>query len=112
MTFNEYYTTSIQKSRFGKAVREVTESIDLAKKNGTKALFSGYHQEATEIDEKTIQQAVEQRVNRDMDSHSCSEALDCLLSFYEVCASWPPLLALANTHRWLSNSSPTMSRRR
>ncbi|KAI9768061.1 MAG: hypothetical protein M1840_005095 [Geoglossum simile] len=85
MTYNDTYTNSVQEARSERSMNQINQIVDSAKTSRDLHDDDGFFKEKiTQFDPKKIQQAFQQRLNQDMDCHSCSDALDCLCSFYDV----------------------------
>ena len=83
INYNHYYTDVIKQRRQARGKKALTECIKGATKHTHVAGCHSDHTSAS-ID---VDQAVErysQRIDPDMEKHSCEEALDCLFSIYKV----------------------------
>lgn len=93
MTYNHYYTTTIQKLRSQRAEKKLDENIAEATsqttyyKLGTK---SGIPVTVDEVDTKMLKKLCKERITQNMDVYSCSDALDCLHAYYKVKNNFSP----------------------
>lgn len=84
MTYNHYYTLAIQKMRREKNRIEFERCL----KNATtkSAIYDNYSKvvEVVKVDHEKVVHDFHEKLELDMDNHSCSEALDDLHAFYKV----------------------------
>ena len=76
ITYNHYYTSTIQKMRQDRQSKAMSKAVDSAK------VFDFDGEEA--IDPKKLESVVNRYVEADMDRFSANEALDCQAAFYKV----------------------------
>ncbi len=82
VTYNHYYTMTIQKRRRDRAQAEIEESVNGAK---TEVVIQskGYR---SVTDPAKLCTLIEGKVEKDMDKLSASDALDALEAYYKVCS--------------------------
>ena len=88
INYNHYYTDMIKKRRQARGKESLAECIEGATTHTTLEDCNLKHTSAT-IDVAQVVEKYSQRIDPDMEKHSCEEALDCLVSIYTV--SSPPL---------------------
>ena len=81
INYNHYYTDTIKKRRQARGKKTLTERI---KNATTHTTVEGMYQESTTIDVDQVVGSSSERIDPDMEKHTCEEALDCLFSIYKV----------------------------
>lgn len=83
INYNHYYTDNVEKMRQARIRKSLVERIKSATKN---TLLDGCHSTHTSasIDVDQIVGNYSERIDPDMEKHSCQEALDCLLAIYKA----------------------------
>ena len=82
MTYNHYYTTTIQKVRSQRAQKKLEECIVEATTTATYYTYTSASYQPVMIDrldKRLLKRLCSERITENMDEHSCSDALDCLL---------------------------------
>jgi hypothetical protein len=89
MTYNHYYTTTIQRLRSQRAEKNLAECIAQATfqtsyyaSTGTKSSYIPVT--VDRVDKDKLKTLCSERITLNMDDHSCSDALDCLHAYYKV----------------------------
>ena len=81
INYNHYYTDLIKKRRQARGEKSLAECI----KGATKLTYLEHSDHLSEsVDVGQVVEKYSQRVDPDMEKHSCEEALDCLFSIYKV----------------------------
>ena len=86
MTYNHYYTMTIQKLRSHRA-KNLAECVAEATRQTSYYTYTGKGYTAVsvnEIDTEKLKRLCSERITLNMDDHSCSDALDCLYAYYKV----------------------------
>lgn len=86
ITYNHYYTTTIQKIKSKKYNAAVTRATDAAKVNvyeKTHAAGPGYR-EVEYINPSMFQASLDKSFEQDMDRYSAEEAFDCQIAYYKA----------------------------
>lgn len=89
MTYNHYYTTTLQTLRSQTAEKKLEVSIAEATFQSTYYTWdlgaSGYKPVAVDrIDTTKLKRLCNEQIIQNMDDYSCSDALDCLQAYYKV----------------------------
>jgi len=87
MTYNHYYTTTIQKLRSQRAEKNLAECVAEATYKTTYYTYTGKTYSPVtldQIDTQKLKRLCSERITLNMDDHSCSDALDCLCAYYKV----------------------------
>lgn len=82
MTYNHYYTTTIQKVRSQRAQKKLEECIVEATTTATYYTYTSASYQPVmidRVDKRLLKRLCSERITENMDEHSCSDALDCLL---------------------------------
>ncbi|KAI9838389.1 MAG: hypothetical protein M1819_005658 [Sarea resinae] len=88
ITYNHYYTTAIQKTRRKKHLPGLEQCLQSATR--TRNIYPGrtstfrLAEEVKEVDNEKFLRSFGEKLELDMDNHSCSDALDDLHAFYRV----------------------------
>ena len=83
INYNHYYTDMIKQRRKARGKESLAECIEEATKRTVLEDCRSNHTSAS-IDVAQVVERYSQRVDPDMEKHSCEEALDCLFSIYKV----------------------------
>ncbi|KAL9118920.1 MAG: hypothetical protein Q9187_004527 [Circinaria calcarea] len=83
INYNHYYTDTIKKRRQARGRKSLAETIEGRSCTGEE--FSDDDHTSSIIGVAQAAEEYRQRVDPDMEKHSCEEALDCLFSIYKVC---------------------------
>lgn len=86
MTYNHYYTTTIQKVRSQRAQKKLEECIAEATTAATYYTYTSASYQPVMIDrldKRLLKRLCSERITENLDEHSCSYALDCL-AYYKV----------------------------
>ena len=84
INYNHYYTDTIKKRRQARAKKSLVEVITSATTH-TEHEANNYSKfTSTSIDVDKVIGQYSERIDPDMEKHSCEEALDCLLSIYKA----------------------------
>lgn len=96
ITYNHYYTESLQDLREKRQVKELTSKIQ--RFMGPSSVVTGYNEG---LDATKLARSLATQSEPDMDNFACSELLDSMQAFYKVSAfmqtTIPPLLTIRNT---------------
>jgi hypothetical protein len=87
MTYNHYYTMTIQKLRSQRAKKNLTECIAEATYQSTYYTNVNKAYQAVTVDRiktEKLKRLCSERITLNMDDHSCSDALDSLYAYYKV----------------------------
>lgn len=96
MTYNHYYTTTMQKLRSQRAEKRLEERIAKATSQSTyyelgSSVKSSYIPVAIDrIDKTMLKGLCSEQITQNMDENSCTDALDCLHAYYKVASNIPP----------------------
>ncbi|KAF2499712.1 Dynamin family protein [Lophium mytilinum] len=85
MTYNHYYTTTIQKMRqdkYSRALMRMTDDAKVTVDKKTWAAGSGYTSQ-TYIDPQILRNKIDGSIEQDMDKFSAEEALDSQIAYYK-----------------------------
>ncbi|KAL9627404.1 MAG: hypothetical protein Q9164_007617, partial [Protoblastenia rupestris] len=83
ITYNHYYTDTIKKRRREREEKVLANCIDNATQHIAPTEYHSYHASA-QADSKKAAREYSDKVDPDMENHSCEEALDCLHSIYKL----------------------------
>ncbi|KAF2158961.1 hypothetical protein M409DRAFT_71374 [Zasmidium cellare ATCC 36951] len=83
MVYNHYYTDNVQKARQKRMEKNFGKSIEAATSHHHLPNCNSNHTSAT-VDIDVALRNFHGNTERDMEKHSCEEALDCLLSMYKT----------------------------
>ncbi len=83
ITYNHYYTDTISKRRRERGQRSLSDCIENATRH---VRLVGCHSDHTsaEVDARQAMQEYSDKIDPEMENHSCEEALDSLYSIYKV----------------------------
>jgi GTPase SAR1 family protein len=88
MTYNHYYTITIQKLRSQRAEKNLAECIAEATYQTNYYTSTGIKSyvpvTVDRIDTGKLKRLCSERITLNMDDHSCNDALDCLYAYYKV----------------------------
>lgn len=93
MTYNHYYTTTIQKVRSQRAQKKLKECIAEATTTATYYTDTNVSYQpimVDRLDKRLLKRLCSERITENMDEHSCSNALDCLHAYYKVNINFSP----------------------
>lgn len=93
ITYNHYYTTTIQKVRSQRAQKKPEECIAEATTTATYYTYTSASYQPIMIDrfdKRLLKRLCSERITEIMDEHSCSDALDCLNDYYKVNINFSP----------------------
>ena len=86
MTYNHYYTTTIQKIRqekYGNALIKLADGAEVSVERKNYLPGPGYTTQKY-IDPKLLREQVDSHIEQNMDKFSAEEALDCHIAYYKV----------------------------
>ncbi|KAF2158776.1 hypothetical protein M409DRAFT_71472 [Zasmidium cellare ATCC 36951] len=83
IVYNHYYTDNVQKARQKRMEKNLGRSIEAATSHQHLPNCNSNHTSAT-VDIDVALRHFHGNTERDMEKHSCEEALDCLLSMYKT----------------------------
>jgi hypothetical protein len=92
MTYNHYYTTTIQKIRqekYGGALIRLSGEAEVSVERKNYLPGPGYTTQKY-IDPQKLREQVDGYIEQNMDKFSAEEALDCHLAYYKVRATLEP----------------------
>ena len=81
--YNHYYTDTIKKRRREREEKVLANRIDNATQHIALTEYHSYHTSA-QVDSNKAAREYSDKVDPNMENHSCQEALDCLHSIYKV----------------------------
>lgn len=93
INYNHYYTDTIKKLRREREVSSLMQSIEEATETIVDNEYTIGNERTgdvepyyfSKVDSARAVELHSQRINPDMEEHTCVEALDCLISIYKVC---------------------------
>ncbi len=98
ITYNHYYTTTIQRMRqkpHEKAIMRIVEGATVQVQEKTWTAGSGFTSKKY-VNPQTLQDAVTKQIEPDMDRFSAEEALNAEMAYYKVFASPNLFMSVAN----------------
>ena len=93
INYNHYYTDTIKKRRQDRVRESLADRIKSATTHAHLEGSNSTHTSAS-IDVDQIIGSYSERIDPDMEKHTCEEALDCLFSIYKVVPPLPIMLPL------------------